>query len=328
MPTLSIIVVSYNTREMTLACLRSVHQQTSQTDYEIIVVDNASTDGSPEAIAREFPDLTLLALDQNLGFAGANNRGAQEASGAFLLLLNPDTIVREGTIDRLIAFAEHEPEAGVWGGRTIFEDGSSNPTACWGRQTYWSLFCTGFGLTATLGKVWSFFAPEFIDRHRGNGVHRVDIVSGCFLLITRDLWESLGGFDLKFFMYGEEADLCLRARAQGARPMVTDGATIVHHGGASERVQADKLVRLLTAKVELARRHLGPLGAWWSRWMYAQHALIRWMTWSLLGALGKRGARDHARTWADVFSRRGQWMSGQYDAPPVAGATPAGEHGS
>ena len=124
-PDLSILIISYNTREMTLACLRSVAAQT-RTPHEIIVLDNASDDGSAAAIAAEFPDVTLLAETRNHGFARANNLAALQAKGAFLLLLNPDTLVLDGALDKPAGLRAPGPEARIWGGRTVFGDGSLN----------------------------------------------------------------------------------------------------------------------------------------------------------------------------------------------------------
>ena len=131
-PKISVLIVSYNTREMTLACLRSVAAQT-QTAHEVIVLDNKSQDGSVEAIAAEFPDVQLMAEQDNHGFAKGNNIAAKRARGDYILLLNPDTIVLNGAIDQLVAFAERKPEAKIWGGRTLFGDHSLNTSSCWRR---------------------------------------------------------------------------------------------------------------------------------------------------------------------------------------------------
>ena len=149
-PLVSIIVVSYRTRAMTLECLRSVVRETKRASYELLVVDNASGDGSAEAIAAEFPEARLTALDKNVGFAAGNNIAAKEAKGSYLLLLNPDTIVLDGAIDRLVDFAQRRPQAAIWGGRTLYADRSLNPTSCWQRMTLWNVFCRTSGLAALL----------------------------------------------------------------------------------------------------------------------------------------------------------------------------------
>jgi GT2 family glycosyltransferase len=310
-----VIVVSYNTRAMTLDCLRSLAAET-QVPHETIVVDNASTDGSAEAIAAEFPGIRLMAETANHGFAGANNRAAAQARGDYLLLLNPDTVVLDGAVDRLLAFARSRPEAGIWGGRTLYGDGRLNPASCWRRMTPWNLFCRASGLTGLLPRS-ALFNPEAYGGWDRGSERAVDIVTGCFLLIRRELWQRLGGFDPAFFMYGEEADLCLRARALGAAPRVTPEATIVHHGGASERVRADKMVRLLTAKAELIERHLPA----WQRPL-ARPLLRLWplsrriATGALAAATGRAALHESAANWAEIWRRRAEWRGGYRGALP------------
>ncbi len=306
-PTLTVIVVSYNTREITLACLRSLYEQTGDLAFETIVVDNASPDGSADAIAEAFPQATLIRRDDNLGFAGANNLAAQSATGDYLLLLNPDTVVLDSAVQRLIAFAKSRPEALIWGGRTLFEDRSLNPASCWKRQTPWSVFCRAAGLS-TLLKDTTLFDPESYGSWPRDTVREVDIVSGCFFLIERSTWERLGGFDPAFFMYGEEADLCLRAaRELGARPAVTPEATIVHLGGASENVRADKLVRLLDAKARLIRRHWSPLTAGFGVAMLKAWSISRGVAGWLTSVHGHPARREAAQAWMDAWRRRSEW---------------------
>ena len=131
-PVVSIVVVSYNTREMTLECLRSIVRETPDLPYEVLFIDNQSTDGSWEAVETKFsgdPRFVLRSSEENLGFAGANNEMAKDARGEFVLLLNPDTVVLDRAIEKLVAFAREHPDNGIWGGRTVFEDGSLNATS-------------------------------------------------------------------------------------------------------------------------------------------------------------------------------------------------------
>src|ERR1051326_4728390 len=145
---LTIIVVSYNTRDTTLECIRSVLEHVSCESYEILVFDNASTDGSAMALRERFGGrLKLIESTENLGFARGNNLAAAQARGRRLLLLNPDTVVLEQAIDNLLTFAHANPECRIWGGRTVFADGTLNPTSCWGAATLWSIFCFATGLT-------------------------------------------------------------------------------------------------------------------------------------------------------------------------------------
>ena len=308
-PILSIIVVSYNTREMTLECLRSVVAET-QKPYELIVIDNASTDGSAAAIAAEFPDIRLLAETENHGFAKANNIAAEIAVGEYLLLLNPDTVVLDGALDRLLDFAYRRPDARIWGGRTLFADRSLNPASCWRRMSLWGLFCNAVFLSRIFPQS-AIFNPEAYGGWDRSTEREVDIVTGCLFLLRRADWLALGGFDLTFFMYGEEADLCFRARTLGARPRVTPNAVIVHYGGASENVRADKMVRLLRAKKELIKRHFPrwqqPLAAL----LFAGGPLSRYMVLSLVKPIIRSDSlKNAAQAWKEVWGRRAEWRNG------------------
>lgn len=306
----SIIVVSYNTRELTLEALRSAVAETRHAKYEIIVVDNASSDGSAEAIRNEFPQARMLALDSNIGFAAANNRASVEAQGEFLLLLNPDTVVKDQAIDRLLSFARCEPLAKIWGGRTLFPDGSLNPSSCWGRITFWNLFCRTTGLTGIF-KNSELFNGEAYGGWLRDRVRAVDIVSGCFFLIRRDLWNKLGGFSPIFFMYGEEADLCLRAKNAGARPMITPEATIIHLGGASERARTEKMIKLLAAKATLIERHFSGLSRPLAHLLLASWPATRWLAYAAAYQATRNESYASSMTaWKEIWSARAKWSRG------------------
>lgn len=306
-PVVSILVISFNTIEMTLACLRSVVEET-RTPLELIVVDNASADGSAEAIAAAFPGITLIAETRNLGFARANNLAALRAKGEYLLLLNPDTVVQNRAIDNLVEFARRRPDAGIWGGRTLFGDGTLNPSSCWRRMTLWALICRASGLTAVFSQS-DLFNPEAYGGWSRKSERRVDVVSGCFFLLPRKLWQALNGFDPSFEMYGEEADLCLRARAYGADPAMTPKAEIIHYGGASETVRADKMVRLLTAKMTLISRHFQPWQRPLAQLLFRFWPLSRMLAHWVLIRLGY-GRVDEALVWSSVWRRRSEWQDG------------------
>jgi GT2 family glycosyltransferase len=306
---LTIIVISYNTREMTLECLRSVFRETCQETFELIVLDNASADGSAEAIAEEFGDkVRLIASSENLGFAGGNNQAAGVALGDYILMLNPDTVVLDGAVDRLVEFARQRPDAGIWGGRTLFGDGTLNRASCWSRQTLWSLICQALGFSSLFRRS-TFFNAEAMGGWDREGIRFVDIVSGCFLLIRHDLWSRLNGFRPEFFMYGEEADLCLRARNFGARPMVSSAATIIHYGGASETIRADKLVRLLSAKMRLVQYHFPVFTKWLGCWLLSLWPVSRYWAQTMLGRIVRQPLADKSAVWREVVRRRNEWYS-------------------
>jgi GT2 family glycosyltransferase len=306
----SILVVSYNTRDLTHAAIAAAKAETRDVRCEIIVVDNASSDGSAEMLRTHDAKPKVIALDQNIGFARANNLAAKQARGRYILLLNPDTLVLGRAIDRLVMFAERNPKARIWGGRTLFPDMRLNPTSCWRRMTIWNQFCRASGLAAVF-KNSELFNSEGFGGWAHDSVRRVDIVSGCFLLIERRFWEDLGGFDPQFFMYGEEADLCLRARRHGAMPLVTPTATIVHLSGASERVRSDKMVRLLAAKSLLISRHWPRMSQPVGRLLLAMWPSSRMLATSVIArfAIDPRAA-ETADTWRTIWRRRAEWLHG------------------
>jgi N-acetylglucosaminyl-diphospho-decaprenol L-rhamnosyltransferase len=305
---LSIIIVSYNSRDITLACLESVYAYPPSVPFEIILIDNASPDGSAAAIAAAWPKVRLIASPENHGFALGNNIAAKQARGSRILLLNPDTVVFPGSLSALWDFAQASPARRIWGGRTLFADGTLNPTSCWAAMTVWSLFCATFGLTWLFPRS-ELFAPEWMGDWQRDSEREVDIVTGCFLMIDRELWESLGGFDRTFFMYAEEADLCIRASKLGARPAITPQAEIIHLGGASEASATDKTIKTLRGRATLIRKHWSPPRRFAGLALYWLWALGR-----LIGSrlfVGPRDVPGESRSkWQMVWKRRREWLAG------------------
>lgn len=309
-PAVSVLIVSYNTCDMTVACIASVLAQPTGESCEIVVVDNNSVDGSADAIASRFPEVRLIRSVENLGFARANNLAAQHASSDFILLLNPDTVVLDDAISKLLVFALANKQARIWGGRTVFADGSLNPYTCWRFMTLWSLATKAIGLTSLFGAN-DLFNREGYGGWLRNSVRQVELVVGCFLLIETALWKRLGGFDPRFFMYAEEADLCFRSYAEGAAPLFTPDATIIHYGGASEPEASAKLIRLFRGKATFMHKH-------WPSWklnaglaLLQLHTLIRWIGYSLFSRLKRREKyRLAAEKWHQIWLARSEWLPG------------------
>ncbi len=313
-PEVSILIVSYNTCEMTLAAIDAVVRET-RAPHEIIVVDNNSSDGSAEAIAAHPAQPRLIALRENIGFGRANNVAARSARARHLLLLNPDTVVLYRAVDSLLEFARARPDAKIWGGRTIFGDGSLNAASCWQQITLWNQFCGTSGLAA-LRRSSALFNPEAYGGWQRNTEREVDIVSGCFLMVEQTMWSELGGFDPTFYMYGEEADFCLRARAKGARPLITPKATIIHHGGASERTRADKMEKLLAAKMSLVSRHVPHWQQPLTRMLLKMWPMTRLIATSIASRLSSsRKLAEDAETWREVWRCRSRWQIGYPTSP-------------
>lgn len=303
---LTVIVVSWNTREMTLRCLETLFETTPNLNMRVIVADNGSEDGSADRIAERFPQVDLIRNEGDFGFARANNEAMRRVDSEWVLLLNPDTEVHPNAVANLLAFAKQHPEAGITGGRTVFPDGSLNKTSCWNRMTPWSLFCFLSGLSIVFKRS-EFFNPEAIGSWKRDTVRQVDIVTGCFFMISVALWRRLGGFDSRYFMYGEESDMCLRAAALGYRPMITPDAQIMHLGGGA----APKAVRKLQAwkaKATEVRGH-------WSKPMVPVGLFELWLCCGTraLGSviLGKmKGHSELTSDWLMLWGKRHEWLKG------------------
>jgi GT2 family glycosyltransferase len=244
-PRLSAVVVSFNTRDDLLRCIRSLEDAVSL-PIEIIVVDNASSDGSVAAVQSTFPEVRTIANSQNLGFSRANNQGLRAARGAYVLILNSDAEVRPGSVEAMAALLDREPEAAVVGPRTLNSDGTPQvsygpaltPLAEWRQRR--------------LVRSARRRDPRTLRRLEEESRHPrcVDWVSGSCMLARRDALAAIGGFDEDFFLYEEDVDLCIRVRESGRKVVFTGHAEIVHHLGSSVGQALDR------SKLEYHRSHL------------------------------------------------------------------------
>lgn len=300
---LTVIIVSYNTRELTLKAVETLLVNSPGLAMRVVVFDNASADGSAEAVAAAFPTIEVVASTENLGFARANNLVADSATTPWVCLLNPDTETHVGAMANLLSFAKANPQAGIVGGRTVFPDGSLNPASAWRRITPWSLFTQTTGL-ARLFPANDLLNYEAMGGWQRDSVREVDIVVGCLLMISKELWERLGGFDTRYFMYGEDADLCLRARKLGYRPMITPDSQIMHLVGASTAKRADKVVAVMRAKSTLVRDH-------WPTFLVPLGIAQLWL-WALVRGAGAALSRspEQRRRLAEIWRRRREWLAG------------------
>ena len=299
----SVVIVSYNTAALTERCIDSLMTEVRDATFEVIVLDNASSDGSSERIRTRFPGVRLMTSPTNVGFARGVNLAASVANGEFLLLLNPDTEVLGGAVQSLVAFARAHPRHGIYGGRTFAPDGSVDPRSCWGRPTLWSFFCFASGLRTAFARS-PLFDPESLGRWERDSVREVPVVTGCLCLVHRDVWRQLGGFDPRYFMYGEDTDLCLRAGSLGWRPVITPTAEITHVVGASSATRLDKKIMVMRGKATLARRHFPGVRARIAVTLLAAGAALR----GLAPTLGR--ASESRTSWREVWRRRADWVDG------------------
>jgi len=307
---LSIIIVSFNCRELTLGCIRSIEETANTIDLEIIIVDNGSVDGSANAISNDFPQVKLIAQKENIGFGPACNAGVTIARGEYLLLLNPDTIVLPNSIQNLLEFAKKYPGAGIWGGRTLSPDGSLNPKSCWRFPTLWSTFCVAFGLARAFPTSEYFNWEEYGGWDRST-IRFVDVVSGCLLLIRKRLWSALGGFDPIYFLYSEEVDLCLRAKALGARPIISPDVEVIHYVGGTQDVKSERFILLFQGKRTYMLKHWPPIKQFVGKILLIVWPLSRYVGLSLWAMMARRKiSMVKARSWKVVWQSRRHWIAG------------------
>jgi len=297
----AILIVTYNSSEQIEACLRSVVEQRRQIVQQIIVVDNGSKDDTVDVIRREFPDVVVVTPGANLGFARGVNEAALHADADYLLLLNPDTVILDHAIDRVIEFARAHPEHGFYGGRTLKTDGRLEPSSCWGLPSLWSYACFAFGLS-TLVRRNRLFDPESLGSWPRNTVCEVGVITGCFLLVSRAGWEELHGFDERYFMYGEDADLAARAWASGYRPVIVPDARLTHEVGMSSSTPIQKMRLLYRGKATYARTHWQGFSQTLALGLLGLGVFIRSFPALLIGKQDNR--------WRMLWNERATWLAG------------------
>jgi GT2 family glycosyltransferase len=229
----SIVIVSFNTCAVLRECLHSVYREVGSLRVQVIVVDNASNDGSPKMIEQEFGDVVLIRSDINLGFGRANNLGFEAVRGRYVVLLNSDAFLTEGSLERSVAHMEANPSAGLGGGRLIGRDGSRQPSA--------RMFPTVLNdLIVLSGLAVRFPRSRFLGRFdrtwaNENEAAAVDWVPGAYSIIRAEALAAAGPFDPRFFLYYEEVDLCKRIKQKGYSIWYWPDISVVHIGGESSR---------------------------------------------------------------------------------------------
>jgi len=227
---LSVIVVTWNAKHYVEQCLASL-QQLSETPPEIIVVDNASSDGTPELIREHFPQVHLIRSDENCGFARGNNIGIQHSHGDYIALVNSDVIVPAGCFDKILAYMDCNSDVGLLGPQMVGPDGSIRRSTM-RNPTLWNLLCRALALDRLFQR--TRWAGGFLMRdfpHDRTQV--VEVLNGWFWVARRQALKDVGPLDGQFFMYGEDLDWCYRFQKEGWRLVFFAGARAIHFGGGS-----------------------------------------------------------------------------------------------
>ena len=250
-PDVSIIIVSYNTRELLRACLASIASTQGENDtWEVLVVDNGSSDGSREEISNfQFPisNVKVIRNNRNVGFAAANNQGIRASRGRYVLLLNSDTEVTPGVLHELIGYMDGHHDIGTMTALVNLADGSMDPACHRGFPSPWAALTYFTGLERLFPRSRVF--GQYHQGYKSMGEsHDVDCISGAFFLIRRSVIDRIGLLDEKFFMYGEDIDWCYRIRESGQRIVFYPDVSIIHKKHQSGLGHADLQTRRQTKK--------------------------------------------------------------------------------
>ena len=268
---LTIVIVSWNVRDLLRRCLSSVFEARRSASgileprAEVIVVDNASTDGSLEMVRSEFPQVRLLANPENRGFTAANNQGLALSQGRYLLLLNPDTEIVGDALATMLGFLETHPQVGALGPQLLYPDGSRQSS-----RRRFPTFATALVESTVVQEWWPdnrILRRYYITDTPDDAVQPVDWVVGACLLVRREIYEQVGALDEGFFMYSEELDWCRRIKAAGWEIVYLPTATVIHHEGkSSEQVVPARHIYFQSSKVRYFRKHHGSFQAETLRW--------------------------------------------------------------
>lgn len=231
MVNISIIIPSWNAKKYLQTCIESTIRETQNYKTEIIVVDNASTDGSVELVKEQFQHVKLICNDANLGFATANNIGIKNSSGKYIFLINSDVKVLNGTIGRMLAYMNEHPEIGMLGPQILDSNGNIQ-RSCMGFPTLWNTSCRALALDTLFPKS-KLFGGYMMTFWPHDSIRDVNVINGCFWMVKREALDEVGLLDERFFIYAEDKDWCKRFWDAGWKVVYFPEAKAIHYGGAS-----------------------------------------------------------------------------------------------
>ena len=307
MITLSVCVVSYKVKDLLRECLRSLYEDVKTFSFEIIVVDNNSGDGSVEMVKTEFPGVTLVKNLKNAGFAVACNQAIRLSQGEFVLLLNPDTVVLPGTLQKVLDFMRSKKDAGIVGCRLLNPDGTLQ-LSC---KSFPSIIDT-FSLNSVLYKLFPhtwLFGKCYMSYFRHDKLKEVDVVMGAFLLIRRKTIEEIGLMDEDLYMYYEETDLCLRTVRAGWKVYFFPDAEVIHYGGQSvNSMPKEMLVELYESQRKFFKKHHTWFAAQIVQTLSLGGVLLRTFLWWLLSLVQTHN--EHVRENKERYLYALNWHMG------------------
>ena len=253
MTRISVIIVSYNTRDILFNCLRSLYSSVGQVELEVFVVDNASKDGTVAALRREFPQCIVVANETNVGFSRANNQAVRLCTGRYILLLNPDTVVQPDVMAKMVEFMDKQQDVGMVSCRLVTNDGSLDLACRRAFPSLWDGFCRASGLSQWFpnSRLLARYNLTYLDEHQ---TCQVDAVNGAFMFARREAVEQVGLLDEDYFMYAEDLDWCFRFWKSGWKIVYHPTATTVHLKGQSGNPKSSEMIRELFRSTKLFYR--------------------------------------------------------------------------
>ncbi len=275
---ISIILVNWNTSRLLSMCISVLTEQLHELNYDLWVVDNASTDGSLSMLKESYPDVQVIANLQNVGFAAANNQAMRETPGRYFLLINTDAFPRTGAIQALYSLAEKNKRAAIIGAHLLNSDGSFQ-----GSFVKFPNLWQEFLMLSGLGRI--IYGPWYPNQipHPREQARIVDYVQGACLLVRREAYEAVGGFDERYFMYSEEVDWCFAMRKTGWEVWYQPDAIVTHIGGASSKDRmAQKEMDLYLSRVRFFHKNYGPLPTFLLKTMLIAITSIKYLAHQLL----------------------------------------------
>jgi GT2 family glycosyltransferase len=294
-PKISVIIVTYQSKNHIAECLRSL--QSVWAELTITVIDNASTDGTLDALGPFRDGIQLIVNHDNMGFSRAVNRVARTTERAdYLLLLNPDVVLSPTAIDSLVALATLSPETGLYGGRMLDQSGVLDGSSCLAEPKLSS------ALSFAMWRFFPWYDPDSLGGWQRNDTRYVPVLTGGLLLVDRLLWHRLQGFDERFFLYGEDVDLCIRAREQCARSMFTATCNYTHKRGGSHGSKTEMAVGILKGKVTLFKKHMA-VGK-------KQVACFLLLLGVRLRVAFQGSEVNESVNWREVWARKMEWQDG------------------
>ncbi|MBN1866617.1 glycosyltransferase family 2 protein [Candidatus Sumerlaeota bacterium] len=303
----SIVIVSWNAKALLLECLESISTHSNDLDIETIVVDNASSDDSVEGVKNAFPAVRVIENADNAGFAKGNNIGIAVARGRYVCLVNSDVVFIDDCLRGLVRWMDEHPEVGMAGPRILNRDRTLQLSAR-RAPTLWRLFCEAVFLEKMPGL--RRIAPG-CDLRPGElaALRKVDVLSGCLMMVRRMALEEVGGLDDGYFMYAEDDDWCRRFLAAGWGVVYNPTWSAVHYGGGSSRNAPSRFfVEMKKAQLRYLAKHYGPFFSAFGRCVFLVHCALRWAIWRAKGIARSTGDKGECGPMAERYGACIRWL--------------------